>query len=80
MWIIAPNHHTEHRDPNGGIVGRIEESEGVCNSVGQTTISTNQIPQSSRGLNYQPKFTRTYAADLKSLLGSGLMIYLRQCE
>jgi len=27
------------------------------NPIGRTTISTNQIPQSSQGLNHQPKST-----------------------
>ena len=27
----------------------------VCNPIGRTTISTNQIPQSSQGLSHQPK-------------------------
>ena len=30
--------------------------EGVCNPIGRTTMSTNQTPpQSSQGLNYQPR-------------------------
>jgi len=39
-------------DPNGGIRERTEGAEGVCNPIGRT-ISTNQIPQSSQGLNHQ---------------------------
>jgi hypothetical protein len=31
--------------------------EDVCNPIGKTTISTNQIPQSSQGLNHEPKNT-----------------------
>ena len=57
MGIIAAEHETEHRDGSGGIRGRTEESEVVCNSIGQTAISTDQTPQSSQGLNYQPEFT-----------------------
>ena len=44
MRILAANHWTEHRDPNGGIRERIKGAEGVCNAVGITTISTNQTP------------------------------------
>jgi hypothetical protein len=33
--------------------------EGVFNSIGRTTISTNQTPQISQELNHQPK--NTYA-------------------
>jgi hypothetical protein len=34
-------------DPNGGVRGRNEGAEGVCNPIGRTTISTNQTFQSS---------------------------------
>jgi hypothetical protein len=44
-------------DPNGGIRGRTDGAEGVCNSIGGTTISANQTPQSSQGINHQPKNT-----------------------
>ena len=57
MWIIAAEHETENRDPSGGIRGRTDGSKGVCSSIGQTAISTDQTPQSSLGLNYQPEFT-----------------------
>jgi hypothetical protein len=33
----------EHEDPNGEGRGRIEVAEGVCISLGRTTISNNQI-------------------------------------
>lgn len=33
----------------------MEGAEGDYNPIGRTTISTNWIPQSSQGLNYQPK-------------------------
>jgi hypothetical protein len=36
---------------------KTEGAEGVCNPIGITTISTNQNPQSSQGLNHQPKIT-----------------------
>jgi hypothetical protein len=41
MWMLAANHQTEHLDPNGGVRGRIEGAERVCNPIGRTTISTN---------------------------------------
>jgi hypothetical protein len=37
-------HWTEHGAPNGGVRGRTEDSEEVCNSIGGTTIYTNQTP------------------------------------
>jgi hypothetical protein len=42
---------------NGGVRGRTERAEGVCNPIGRTTISNNQVLQSSQGLNHQPKNT-----------------------
>ena len=41
----------------GGDRERIEGAEGVWDSIGRTTKSTNQTPQSSQGVNYQPKST-----------------------
>jgi hypothetical protein len=38
---------------NGGLRGRTEGAEGVCNPIGRTTISTNQTHHSSQGLNHQ---------------------------
>ena len=57
MWMLAVNHRTEHRDPNGGAKERTEGAEGVYNPIGKTTISTNQTPQSSKGLKHQPRWT-----------------------
>jgi hypothetical protein len=55
--MLAANHWTEFGDPNGGVRERTEGTEGVCKPIGRTTISTNQNPQSSQGLNHQPKST-----------------------
>jgi hypothetical protein len=44
MWIMAANHWTEHRVPNGRVRRRTEGAEGVCKLIGRTIISTNQIP------------------------------------
>jgi hypothetical protein len=52
MWMLAVNHQAELR-----VRGRIEGSEGVCNPIGRTTISTIQTFQSFQGLNHQPKST-----------------------
>jgi hypothetical protein len=41
MQILAANHHSEHGDPNGRVRQRTEGAEGVCNTIGRTTISTN---------------------------------------
>ena len=54
-WMLSANHWTEHGDSNGGIREKTERAEGVCNPIRRTTIWTNQYPQSSQGLNHQPK-------------------------
>jgi len=51
--MLAANHWTENRVPNGGIRERIEGAEGACNLI-RTTIPTNQ---SSQGLNPYLKTT-----------------------
>jgi hypothetical protein len=55
--MLAANHWAEQGVPNGGVREKTEGAEGVCNPVGGTTISTNQTPQSSQGLNHQPRST-----------------------
>jgi hypothetical protein len=55
--MLAANLWTEHRDLNGWVRGRTEAAEGVCTPIGRTTKATNQTPQSSQGLNHQPKGT-----------------------
>jgi hypothetical protein len=52
---IQPSDWTQ--DHNGGVRWRSEEDERVCNPIGRTTMSNNQIPQNSKWLNYQPKST-----------------------
>jgi hypothetical protein len=40
--MLADNHWTEHRVPNGGVRVRTEGAEGVCNPIERTKTSTNQ--------------------------------------
>jgi hypothetical protein len=42
--MIAVNHWTEHRVPDGGVEEGTEGAEVVFNSIGRTTISNNQTP------------------------------------
>jgi hypothetical protein len=56
-WVLAAKHWTEHRVPNGRVRERTEGAEGVCYSIERTTTSINKTPQSSQGLNHQPKST-----------------------
>jgi hypothetical protein len=55
MQMYEYKHWTERGHPNGEVKARTVGTEGVYKPVGRTTISTNQIPQSSQGLNHQPK-------------------------
>jgi hypothetical protein len=49
--MLSANHWTKHRVPNGRAGERTEGAEGVCNPVGRTIISTNQIPSELTGTN-----------------------------
>ena len=51
--MLAANHQTEHAHPNGGVRGRTEGAEGVCNLIGRTKISTNQTLQNTQGLTIE---------------------------
>jgi hypothetical protein len=44
------NHWTESMDPNGRVRGRTEGTEGDCNLIGRTAVSTKWSLQSSHGL------------------------------
>jgi hypothetical protein len=44
MQILTADHWTESGEPNGGIRGRTEGAEAVCNLIRRTTTSTNQTP------------------------------------
>jgi hypothetical protein len=57
MQVYAAKHWTEYRNPNGEVRARTAGAEGVCNPIGRITITTNQISQSSQGLNHQPEYT-----------------------
>jgi hypothetical protein len=72
MQVLIANHQTNHEFPNGGGRGRTEGAEGVCNPIGRTTISTNQTPQSSHGLNHQPKSTRGGTHGSRCICSRGL--------
>jgi hypothetical protein len=55
--MLTAYHWTECRVPSKGVTERTEGVEGVCNPIGRTTISTNQIFQNSQGLNHQQRST-----------------------
>jgi hypothetical protein len=62
---------TEHRLPSRGVRERTEGAEGVCSPIEGTTISTNQTPQSSQGLNHQPKGTPGGTCDSSCICSRG---------
>ena len=35
MWMLAANHWTEHRDPNGGVRGRTQGAEGALSGINE---------------------------------------------
>jgi len=57
MLILAAIHRTEQGTPMEELEGKTEGAEGVCDPIGRSAMSTNQTPQSSQGLNHQPKST-----------------------
>ena len=65
------NHGTEPGDPNGRVRGG-RRVEGDYNPIGRTTIATNRTPQSSQGLNHQPKTIHRWDYDSLYLCSRGL--------
>jgi hypothetical protein len=50
MQMLTANHRTEHEDHNGGVRGRTEGAEGVCNPIGRTIpINQDTRPQELPG-------------------------------
>jgi hypothetical protein len=56
MQILTANNRTG-QGTWGRLRGKTGGIEGDCNSIGRTTISTNQTTQSSQALIHQPKIT-----------------------
>jgi hypothetical protein len=48
--MLTVNHWNECGDPNRGVRERTEGSEGFCNAIGRSTVSTNQTLQSFQEL------------------------------
>jgi hypothetical protein len=56
--MLTANRWTERGVANGGAGGEgTEEAERICRPMMGATVSTGQIPWSSRGLDHQPKNT-----------------------
>jgi hypothetical protein len=43
--MLAANHWTERGDPNGGVRGKTEGAEGVCNPKGRTILINQMLPE-----------------------------------
>ena len=41
ILMLAASHQTEHRDHNGGVRGRTEGAEEVCNPIERTLSALN---------------------------------------
>jgi len=67
--MLAVNHQTEHRDPNGGGRERTKRDEGVCNTIGRTTISTNQNPQGSQRVHMGDPWHQPHMSQRMALSG-----------
>jgi hypothetical protein len=59
MYVYTAKHWTEHGETNVKVRARTVGAEAACHLIGRT-ISTNQCPQSSQGLNHQQKSTQGY--------------------
>jgi hypothetical protein len=46
-WMLTLCNWMEHRAPNGGARESAHGAKGIRNTIGRTTIGTNQYPQSS---------------------------------
>jgi hypothetical protein len=44
-WMLTVSYWMEHWAPNGGARESTQGAKGVCNSIGGTTIWTNQYPE-----------------------------------
>jgi hypothetical protein len=55
--MLTAIHSTEHRVPNEGTRKSTQGAKGVSLPIRGKTIQTNQYPESSLGLNHQPKKT-----------------------
>jgi hypothetical protein len=49
MQMYTVKHLNEHGNPNREVRTRAVGAERVCNFIGRTTISTNQIPSATKG-------------------------------
>ena len=68
--MLSAKHWTEHF-PNGEARERTDGAEGACRPISETTIWTNQYPQSSQGLNHQSKSTNGWTHGFSCICSRG---------
>jgi hypothetical protein len=73
MQMLAANHWTEYRDPNGGIRGKTEGAKEDCNPIERTTTRFPHARKSSQGENHQPKSTNEVIHDYRYICSRGLL-------
>jgi hypothetical protein len=69
--MLAANHSTELRVPDGGVGEGTEGAEWVCSLMEGTIVSTGQTPWSFQELNHQPKNTHGGTHDTGLICGRG---------
>jgi len=69
--VLAANHGTENGVSNGGARERTEGSERICNPIEEQQYQPARLPQSSQGLNHQPKSTHGGTHDSSCLCNRG---------
>jgi hypothetical protein len=75
--MLAANHWTKHRVPNGGVRERTDLKEFATQQE-ETAISNNQIPHSSQGLNHQRVLMEGLMTHAAYVAEDGLVWH--QCE
>jgi hypothetical protein len=66
MYMLAANHLTEHGDHNGGVRGKTEGAEGICNNRKNNNINQPGPPElprtrsSSKEYKWRDPWLQTY--------------------
>ena len=70
-WMLTFIHWTEHTLPNEGARESTQEAEVFCSTIGGVTMRTKRYPQSSLGLNHQPKKTHGWTCGSNCICSRG---------
>jgi len=69
--MLAVNHGLITGTPMEMLREEAEGAVGVCSPIGRTTMSTNQTPHSSQGINHQPMNTHGGTHDSSHICSRG---------